>query len=182
MGKERELKPMKSVRTHTIRLAVTLFAASVITVLSAGTANAQEVVAENLKLISTSIKTAGSLIFSTTATEALTPTDVGCRGSCTLRIELSSQFSNVPVGSVAGVQVLVDDSPTGINPITPVGFDSTSNTGASNVRTFSWMKRNVTNGRHTVRVLYFTTAGSAGSFSRTLTITIYKPAEQDDDN
>jgi hypothetical protein len=142
----------------------------------AAAVNAQEVSLEDLVLMRTSIKTGGSVFFSSTPVEALTPTTVTCPGGCTLRIQLSSQFSSVPNGSVAAVSVVVDGSPIGVLPSNAIGFDSTSNSGASNVRTFTWVKQDVANGKHTVRVfLFLAGAGTAGSFSRTLTVDAYKP-------
>jgi hypothetical protein len=125
----------------------------------------------------TVITTGGSLNFSTTLQEVLEPTTVHCRSRrpCTLRLELSSQFSNVPVGSVAAVRLLMDDSPEGIEPANPAGLDSTSNSGASNVRTFSWVKRDVDRGSHTIRVFFFVSpSGTAGSFSRILTVDVFR--------
>lgn len=48
------------------------------------------------------------------------------------------------------------------------------------VHTFSWMKREVTPGDHTVKVFFFLAleegaGGTAGSSSRTLTVEVYKP-------
>lgn len=164
-------------RRDFVRLSGILVMAIVVTSFSAPTLKAQEASAENLISMSTSIKTAGPIGFSDTPTEALTPTTVTCPGGCTLRIELSSQFSNVPIGSVAAVYVVVDDSPIDIYPTATIGFDSTSNSGASNVRTFAWMKKDLAHGKHTIRVFLFLagTSGSAGSFSRTLTVGVYKP-------
>jgi len=139
----------------------------------------------DLHLKKTLITTGGPLSFSTSPTEAIDPTTVRCpssaRWQCTLRIELSSQFSTVPEGMVAAVSVLVDESPDQIEPANPVGFDSTSNSGASNVRTFSWVKRDLDPGSHTIRVFFFlagTGDGRAGSFSRILTVDAYVVAAQ----
>ena len=143
--------------------------------------------AENLSLQGTYIKTGGPLNlsdFSSGLQEAVPPTTIKCpkvnKTTCTVRIELSSEFSNVTPDTVAAAAVLVDDSPDGIAPSNVAGFDSTSTTGASNVRTFSWVKTGLNTGDHVIEMFLFTSSvsgtGSAGSFMRTLTIQVYTSA------
>src|SRR5262245_22537797 len=159
---------MKRFPASTVATAVL---ASLVVLVTVNTTSAQ------LRREETVITTADAINFSTRPQQVLEPTTVQCRPRrpCTLRIELSSQFSSVTVGSVAAAQVLVDDSPDGIEPANPVGLDSTSNTGASNARTFSWVKRDVGRGSHTIRVFFLVSpSGTAGSFSRILTVDVLR--------
>jgi hypothetical protein len=147
---------------------------------SIGSAQLLEVTLGPLTLLKTYIKTAGSVFFDRTAVPALTPLSVNCPVPaglmCTVRIELASQFSTVPPDNVAAVYVRINGSGSGISPTPSIGFDSTSTSGASNVRTFSWVAR-VPPGDHMIELFLGLASPSeyrAGSFSRTLTVSLYK--------
>jgi hypothetical protein len=142
-----------------------------------GEAYAEEVSAENLNLETTFIKTENTALFlSTNPIAGFTQTTVDCpgRGGCTIRVELSTQFSGIQVPNVAAVALLIDSSQADVQPFAVVGLDSTSTGGGSNARTFSWMKTGLTRGQHTIDVTFFTTGGSASVPGRTLTIQVYR--------
>ncbi|MGO8987412.1 MAG: hypothetical protein ACLQGU_06495 [bacterium] len=144
---------------------------------------AGEIPTPALSLERTYIKTTNTALYiSPTPVDAFTPTIVRCPGSgtCTIRVEVSTQFSGITPPEVAAVVILIDDSQTGVQPYAVLGFDSTSTGGASNVRTFSVMKERLSRGHHSVDVLFYVTGGSAASASRTLTIEIYKPFKEED--
>jgi len=141
-----------------------------------GEAYAEEVSVGNLRLERTFIKTENaSPVLSTTPTAGFTQTKVNCsaRGACTIRVEVSAQFSNIQDPNVAAIVLLIDDSQAGVQPFAVLGLDSTSTTGASNARTFSWMKTGLTRGEHTIDVSFFVTGGSAGLVGHTLTIQVF---------
>jgi hypothetical protein len=155
--------------------------------LIASTSSAQEVMsAGNLVLKATHIKTGAPISFGEGEfPEAVAPTILDCPGAkkstCTLHIELVTQFSNITPGMVAGAALLINDVPTGVEPSNIVGFDSTSTGSASNTSTFTWVKEDLPKAWHKVQVFLFlsnisgTEPGFAGSFSRTLTIGVFKP-------
>jgi len=140
-------------------------------------AYAQETSARNLILTKTYIKTGHPPSLTTTPVPAVTQTIVRCPGpgTCTIRVEVAAQFSSIIPPNVAAVVVLIDGSQTGVEPFATVGFDSTSTSGASNVRTFSWMKQGLTPGTHSIDVLMYVTGGTAESASCTVTFEVYKP-------
>jgi hypothetical protein len=87
----------------------------------------------------------------------------------------------VPADTVVVAGILLDGNDDGIYPSNVIGMDSTSVSGASNVRSFAWLVPRLSPGNHVVQV-YFSLSpmvegvqGTAGSFSRTLTIGVYKP-------
>jgi hypothetical protein len=151
----------------------------------------QAAFAGNLILKKTYIKTAGPVSLTRTEwVEAFTPTTVLCPGevatTCTLRIELSAQFVAVPVGTAAAALVLVDSSDENIKPqagaaLEPGRFEG-SGADFHSARTFTWMVPNVTAGRHRVTIAFILAVSdpaapvddSAQSFSRTVTISVYK--------
>ena len=57
-----------------------------------------------------------------------------------------------------------------MQPFSVAGLDTATTPGASTARTFSWMKTGVTEGEHTIEVLFYVTGGTAGLVGRTLTI------------
>lgn len=141
-----------------------------------GEVYAEEVSAENLLLEETFIKTENTALFpSTNPVEGFTQTTVKCpsRRACTIRVELSAQFSSIQNPNVAGVVLLIDSSQADVQPFAVVGLDSTSTGGGSNARTFAWMKTGLTRGPHTIDVLFFTTGGTATVPSRILTVQVY---------
>lgn len=147
-----------------------------------------EISLADLDLKKTYIKTGVPLeVWEGNPPEAVSPLYFFCpnrRTTCTIHIELSVQFSTIPEGYVAGASVVIDDVDTDISPINTVGFDSTNNSPASNVSSFAWVKPGLTAGVHKLQVYLFLTniwndwsgtQGMAGSYTRTLTVNVYKP-------
>jgi hypothetical protein len=147
-------------------------------------ANADEVSAANLLLKSTHIKTESTNVHFGSLTPAFTPTTVRCRQHtrCTVRIEVSAQFANIQQPDVAAAVVRVDNSEGGVLPNSVLGLDTAGTTpGASTARTFTWMKKGLTTGEHTVTIDFFTsTGGAADSPNRTLTIEVYNQSDEDE--
>ena len=145
-------------------------------------ANGEEA-ALNLAIRKTYIKTEDTdLGFNAAGQNAFTDTVVNCPGAagttCTIRIEVSSQFGAVGnnLNDRARILVSVDGSTANIFPNDSVTVE---NGPVNNVRalTFSFMKPGVSPGNHTVRVR-FATGGcceTAAAFNRILTITVFKP-------
>jgi hypothetical protein len=148
--------------------------------------SAQEIISlVGLQLKYTTIKTGAP----TSITEgdvpfAVDPVFFDCPGkknsTCTVTIELETQFSNVSEGAVAGASITIDDSGDGIAPSNIIGMDSTSHSGMSNTRSYTWVAPNVPKGSYLIRSFLnvFDNSeafASAGSFSRTLTVRVYKP-------
>lgn len=141
-----------------------------------GEVYAEEVSAQNLRLEKTFIKTENTgLILSTSPVAGFTQTTVNCpeRGTCTIRVELSTQFSGIQNPNVAAVTLLIDGAQTDVQPFAAVGLDSTSIGGGSNARTFSWMKTGLPRGPHTIDVFFFTTGGTAGVAGHILTVQVF---------
>jgi hypothetical protein len=111
-----------------------------------------------------------AITLTTTPFTAFTTTTINCASKCFFDITVSAQFSGVTSGDVAIVEVTVDGSQANVLPYSVLGFDSTSTGGASNVRSYTWMTNTLATGKHTVDVSFFTDAGTAESFDRTLKI------------
>ena len=143
-------------------------------------AYAQEGFAENLTLINTYIKTGDTNVhFSTGATPVFSSTMIACppprTRSCTIRIQLSAQFENIEKPNIAGAVITVDNSEDGVLPAPVLGLaTATTPFGASTARTFTWMKRDLRSGNHSIDVYFFVTGGEADSPNRTLTIDVYR--------
>ncbi len=135
--------------------------------------------ASNLKLIKSWIKTRDESISLTTApVDAFSPTSVACPGSapsCTLRIEVSSQFGGVDAGTGAYASVTVNGSGAGVEPNPTVSL-SNNPTGVYYPATMSWMVEGIAAGTNpSVAVKFGVGAGNATAAYRTLTIGVYKP-------
>jgi len=91
---------------------------------------------------------------------------------CTIRVEVSSQFWNIPSGSVAQVSI----SSTGgvINPSFLVNVDADTTGGSASVHTFQWMISGITAGSATaVNVSFDVSSGTAASGFRTETAQLF---------
>jgi hypothetical protein len=111
-----------------------------------------------------------AITLTTTPFTAFTTTTITCTAKCFFDITVSAQFNAVTSGAVAVVEVTVDGSQNNVLPYAVLGFDSTSTGGDSNVRSYTWMTNTLTASKHTVDVSFFTDAGTAESFDRTLKI------------
>jgi hypothetical protein len=151
-------------------------------------ATAQEVISvEGLKLQYTNIKTGAPIAYGEGEYPwAVQPMLFDCPGrrrkqeTCTVQIDLSTQFSGITEGAVAGAALMFDDSADGIMPSHIIGMDSTSHTGLSNTRTFTWFKARVPVGVHRIHAFLILADGlpqvsTAGSHSRVLKVHVYKP-------
>ena len=137
---------------------------------------AAEVLVPNKILQRTYMRTHDNALGLTTAlVNAFGPTSIACpvTAGCTVRIEVSSQFWEIDAGTVARMNVLVDNSGAGVEPNPLVNVDSTSTGGLANVRTFQWMKSYVPYGNHTVQVQFQVSAGNAYAGYRMVTIEVF---------
>lgn len=130
-------------------------------------------------LLYTYMATDGGALGLTTAYTAAFPVRmVTCPvtlNSCTVRIEVSSQFWSVPVGEVARMEVLVDGTAGGVMPASIVNVDSTTTGSWASVRTFSWMKKYLRPGNHFIKVNFEVSNGAAFAGYRTQTIELLTP-------
>ena len=136
-----------------------------------------ETSASNKKLKKTWIQTQGiGFVLTSTFANAFTPTSIKCpvTAGCTIRVEVASQFWGLGAGNVIRMRVRVDGSGTGVTPLDMVNVDSTSTGNWASTRTFSWMKKGVTQGNHTVTVDFQVNSGTALAGARTQTIEVYK--------
>ena len=115
-----------------------------------------------------------SITLTATPLKAFTTTSVTCATQCFLDITVSAQFSGVTEGDVAIVEVNLDGSQTNVLPFSVLGFDSTSTGAASNARAYTWMTGTLSAGKHSIDVFFFTDAGTAQSFDRTLKVVVNK--------
>jgi len=147
-----------------------------------GSTYAAEVSATNLALQKTTLKTVDtSLGLSTTPANAFSQSTINCpgtSGTCTVRVEVSSQFSDLTTGDVVVIGISVDGLQSGVKPSPTVTVHDTTSTGsAAGVRTFSWMKKGLGLGSHTVNAAFFVTPSNnafANAGYRTLTLQVYK--------
>lgn len=140
-----------------------------------GSADATEESALSRSLKKTHIKTEdATLELTTTLVDAFTPTTVNCpggSGTCTFRVEVSSALFGSSGGMHIIMQVLIDGSGDGVEPNHAVDVDG----GGSQDATFSWMKKGLALGPHTVDVKFALSCCSTSALYRTLTIDVYKP-------
>jgi len=131
----------------------------------------------NLTLLRTRINSrSDTLSFSTTPVAAFPTMNIACPaspGSCTLRIEISSQFGSVDAGTAAVMDVQVGGSGLGILP-GPVAGVSINSSAFFAPATMTFVK-NVAPGNHAVSVRFKTTSGAAGAGFRTLTVSMFTP-------
>jgi hypothetical protein len=113
----------------------------------------------------------------TASTSAFHPISLACPSThtagCTIKVEVSSQFWNVPSSSVAQVSVSVTGG-LGVNPASVVNVDSTTTGGLATVHTFQWMIGSVPAGTsQTVNISFDVSSGTAEAGYRTATIQIF---------
>jgi len=91
---------------------------------------------------------------------------------CTIRLELSSQFWSIPVGSVA--QVSISSTGGAINPASFVNVDADTTGGFASVHTFQWMISGIAAGSTTtVNTSFDVSSGTAASGYRTETAQLF---------
>lgn len=175
-------------QTHRTRAILTtgLSVLASASLMLASPATAQEVTSVGgLKLQYTEIKTGAPHTYAEGEFPyAVDPFIFDCPGAkgttCTVEIRLDTLFSNVSEGAVAGAAIMFDNSAEGIAPSHMIGMDDTSTTGMSNSRSFTWVKRAVKKGVHRIHSYLMVSdgdadVGAAGSFTRTMTVHVYKP-------
>jgi hypothetical protein len=142
----------------------------------------QEVALPGRALQKTSMKTQNTFLgLNSTFKDAFTPTNVSCpsTGTCTLHIEVSTQFFGLSSAECLNIRVRVDGADT--LPSTGVcvaGVATSINGYGLETRTFQWIKNNVEAGIRTVDVEMSVTGGAnpvATATLRVLKINIYKP-------
>jgi hypothetical protein len=128
-----------------------------------------------LTLKRTLIDTENSGVSLSTSASAAFPTfGVSCpvtqtRG-CTIKVEVSSQFWDIPSSSVAQINVAITGG-LQVNPAGIVNVDSTTAGGLASVHTFQWMVTGINAGTsQTVSISFDVTSGTAVAGYRTATI------------
>lgn len=118
------------------------------------------------------------LSLTTTEVAAFDPVVVVCPASaatCTARIEVSSQFSNLSGGNAAQMRVAVDGSGSNILPSSVVNVNSAATTSTSTVSTFSFVRTGLAPGAHQFDVTFRTSSGTGSAGFRTLTVELFTP-------
>jgi len=107
--------------------------------------------------------------------QAFAPTTIQCgKHSCTVRVEISSQFFNVTSGNAVRLHVTADGAPF---PVTGFEIDGGINRPVAHLTTVSSLKSDLSPGPHTIAV-YFdmrSPGGKAEASIRTLTIQVFTP-------
>jgi len=107
--------------------------------------------------------------------QAFTPTTIQCGNqSCTVRVEVSSQFFNVTSGNAVRLHVKADGAPF---PVTGFEIDGGINRPVAHLTTVSSLKSDLGPGPHTISVDFDmrTPGGKAEASIRTLTIQVFTP-------
>ncbi len=140
-------------------------------------ASAQEQ-AFNLTLLKTFVRTENNTLnLSQSGTQAFLPTTVNCpttaKKGCVLKIEVSSEFSNMNQNG-ASITVTVSDG-SGLPGIDPnASIPSCNECGADN-RTFQWMQRSLpARTKATVKVEFSQIDNQGQASNRTETIELFK--------
>jgi hypothetical protein len=94
--------------------------------------------------------------------------------TCTIGVEISSQFFNLSGSNVAQIIIAIDGSGLGINPSSVVNVNTNTGTLAT-TSTFTFMKTGLSPGPHTVDVSFDTNAGTGTAGFRTLTVQVFTP-------
>src|SRR5580704_12161919 len=107
----------------------------------------------------------GALSLTPTAAAAFSSRNVTCPAThangCTLRIETSSQFWNIPSGAVAQESITVTGG-LAVRPSALVNVDATSTGTIATVHTFQWTILNVPAGTtHTLGISFDVSSGTA---------------------
>lgn len=139
--------------------------------------SALPVVTSPLTLSHTVVDSENNLLgLSTTAAAAFGPVRFTCPAAhvrgCTIRLDVSSQFWNIPPGTVA--QVLISSTGGTILPSFIVNVDADTTGPLASVHTFQWMISGIPAGStQTVNVSFDVTGGTAASGYRTETAQLY---------
>lgn len=107
--------------------------------------------------------------------QAFAPTTIQCgRRSCTVRVEVSSQFFNVTSGNAVRLHVKADGVPF---PVTGFEVDGGINRPVAHLTTVASLKSDLSPGPHTISVAFDmrSPGGKAGASIRTLTIQVFTP-------
>lgn len=160
-----------------------LLVLSITIVILLGAAPAQEVGGSNLKLATTTIKANNQpLSLSSTQVAAFSPTELTCPAShtkgCSIRVEVSSQFSNVVKGANAQLDVSINGNLFPVSPASLVdvarGVGTAENEGGPSASTFDWVVLGVTAGAQVeIDIDADVTSGAASAGDRTATIQLY---------
>jgi hypothetical protein len=113
--------------------------------------------------------------FSDMPVAAFAPTTVQCRKrTCTVRVEVTSQFLNVPSGNAARIHIKADGKPF---PATGFDVDGGINRPVAHLTTVSYLKTGLSSGTHTITVEFDMRSGgsTAEAGIRTLTIQVFVP-------
>lgn len=106
---------------------------------------------------------------------AFPATAVLCRKrTCTVRVEVSSQFFNIPSGNAARIHVKADGKPF---PATGFDVDGGLNRPVAHLTTVSYLKTGLGSGSHTITVDFDMRSGgsTAEAGIRMLTIQVFAP-------
>ena len=113
--------------------------------------------------------------FSNTAVPAFAPTTIQCGNqSCSVRVEVSSQFFNVTSGNIARIHVKADGVPF---PSTGFDVDGGINRPVATLTTAAYLKTDLSPGSHTITVDFDmrSEGGTAEAGIRTLMIQVFAP-------
>jgi hypothetical protein len=115
------------------------------------------------------------LTFSNSPVQAFAPTTIQCGNrTCTVRVEVSSQFLNVTSGNAARMHVKADGVPF---PSTGFDVDGGINRPVAHLTTVAYVKTDLGPGQHTIAVEFdMRSGGGSGEASiRTLMIQVFTP-------
>lgn len=115
------------------------------------------------------------ITFSNIAVPAFAPTTIQCGNqSCSVRVEISSQFFNVTSGNIVRVHVKADGVPF---PSTGFDVDGGINRPVATLTTVAYLKTDLTPGSHTITVDFDmrSAGGTAEAGMRTLMIQVFAP-------
>lgn len=113
--------------------------------------------------------------FSNTPVSAFTPTTIQCGNpTCSVRVEVSSQFFNVTSGNIARIHIKADGVPF---PSTGFDVDGGINRPVATLTTVAYLKTDLSPGSHTVTVEFDmrSAGGTADAGIRTLMIQVFAP-------
>src|SRR5271166_3444947 len=124
---------------------------AIVAIVTIGSSTVPKLLAQETFLAGTPARTymkarTDAVLITSAPLKAFNTSAVNCPTQCFLDITVSIQVSGVTPGSVAAVSVLLDGSQSEVLPYSALGFDSTSNGGASNVRSYTWMTAPLSSG------------------------------------
>lgn len=113
--------------------------------------------------------------FSGMPVAAFAPTTVQCRKrTCTVRVEVTSQFFNIPSGNAARIHVKANGKPFAV---TGFDIDGGINRPVAHLTTVSYLKTGLGAGTHTITVDFDMRSGGSNAEAgiRTLMIQVFVP-------